>query len=30
LNGGFPSGPALVTVFTNGIPSTARYLVVAD
>jgi hypothetical protein len=25
---GFPSGPALVTVFTNGIPSTAKYLVV--
>ena len=25
----FPFGPALVTVFTNGIPSTARYLVVA-
>jgi hypothetical protein len=26
---GFPFGPALVTVFTNGIPSNARYLVVA-
>ena len=26
---GFPSGPALVTVFTNGIPSDARYLVFA-
>jgi hypothetical protein len=26
----FPSGPALVTVFTNGIPSTAKYLVVSD
>ena len=25
---GFPSGPALVTVFTNGIPSAAKYLVV--
>jgi hypothetical protein len=25
----FPSGPALLTVFTNGIPSTATYLVVA-
>ncbi len=25
---GFVSGPALVTVFTNGIPSTAKYLVV--
>ena len=25
----FPFGPALVTVFTNGIPSTAKYLVVA-
>jgi WD40 repeat protein len=24
----FPFGPALVTVFTNGIPSTARYVVV--
>ena len=24
----FPIGPALVTVFTNGIPSTAKYLVV--
>ena len=24
----FPLGPALVTVFTNGIPSTAGYLVV--
>jgi large repetitive protein len=24
----FPFGPALVTVFTNGIPSTAKYLVV--
>ena len=23
----FPIGPALVTVFTNGIPSTAKYLV---
>ncbi len=22
----FPFGPALVTVFTNGIPSTAKYL----
>ena len=28
LNGDFPFGPALVTVFTNGIPSTAKYLVV--
>jgi hypothetical protein len=27
---GIPLGPALVTVFTNGIPSTARYLVVSD
>jgi len=27
LNGGFPSGPALATVFTNGIPSNAKYLV---
>src|SRR5207244_9792551 len=27
---GFPFGPAMVTVFTNGIPSTARYLVVAE
>jgi hypothetical protein len=26
----FPSGPALVTVFTNGIPSTAEYLVVGQ
>ena len=26
--GDFPFGPALVTVFTNGIPSTAKYLVV--
>jgi hypothetical protein len=26
----FPSGPALVTVFTNGIPSTAKYLVVSE
>jgi WD40 repeat protein len=26
----FPSGPALVTVFTNGIPSTAEYLRVSD
>jgi hypothetical protein len=25
---GFVSGPALVTVFTNGIPSEAKYLVV--
>ena len=25
----FPCGPALVTVFTNGIPSTAKYLVIA-
>ena len=25
----FPFGPALVTIFTNGIPSDARYLVVA-
>jgi N-acetylneuraminic acid mutarotase len=25
---GFPAGPALVTVFTNGIPSDASYLVV--
>jgi large repetitive protein len=24
----FPLGPALVTVFTNGIPSTAKYLVI--
>jgi N-acetylneuraminic acid mutarotase len=27
--GGFPLGPALVTVFANGIPSDAKYLVVA-
>jgi hypothetical protein len=27
---GFPSGPALATVFTNGIPSTAKYLVVSE
>jgi hypothetical protein len=27
---GFPSGPALATVFTNGIPSTAKYLVVSQ
>ena len=26
---GFPFGPALVTVFTNGIPSDTKYLVVA-
>lgn len=26
---GFPAGPALVTVFTNAIPSAAKYLVVA-
>jgi hypothetical protein len=26
----FPSGPALVTVFTNGIPSMAKYLVVSE
>ena len=26
----FPFGPALVTVFTNGIPSTAKYLVVSE
>jgi hypothetical protein len=26
----FPSGPALVTVFTNGIPSTAKYLGVSE
>jgi hypothetical protein len=26
----FPFGPALVTVFTNGIPSVAKYLVVND
>ena len=26
----FPSGPALVTVFTNGIPSAAKYLVVSE
>jgi len=26
---GFPSGPALVTVFTNGIPSDSKYLVVS-
>jgi len=26
---GFPFGPALVTVFTNGIPSAAKYLLVA-
>jgi len=26
----FPSVPALVTVFTNGIPSTAQYMVVSD
>src|SRR5207249_5648978 len=25
----FPPGPALVTVFTNGIPSDSKYLVVA-
>jgi len=25
---GFPQGPALVTVFTNGIPSRAKYLLV--
>ena len=28
--GHFPFGPALVTVFANGIPSTAKYLVVAQ
>ena len=27
---GFPFGPALVTVFTNGIPSSAKYLIVAQ
>ncbi len=27
---GYPFGPALVTVFTNGIPSDAMYLVVTD
>jgi hypothetical protein len=27
---GFPLGPALVTVFANGIPSEARYLVVTN
>jgi hypothetical protein len=27
---GFPFGPAVVTVFTNGIPSTAKYLVVVE
>jgi len=27
---GFPAGPALVTLFTNGIPSTAKYLVVSE
>jgi hypothetical protein len=26
----FPFGPALVTVFTNSIPSTAKYLVVSQ
>jgi hypothetical protein len=26
----FPFGPAVVTVFTNGIPSTAKYLVVSE
>jgi hypothetical protein len=26
----FPFGPAQVTVFTNGIPSTAKYLVVSE
>src|SRR5204862_7670326 len=26
--GAFPPGPALTTVFTNGIPSVAKYLVV--
>jgi hypothetical protein len=26
----FPFGPALATVFTNGIPSTAKYLVVVE
>ena len=30
LNGAFPFGPALVTVFTNGIPSPAKYLVVQE
>jgi hypothetical protein len=30
LNGAFPFGPALVTVFTSGIPSAAKYLVVAE
>jgi len=30
LNGAFPFGPALVTVFTNGVPSAAKYLVVAQ
>ncbi|HEU0208716.1 MAG TPA: hypothetical protein VFQ78_07030, partial [Candidatus Udaeobacter sp.] len=27
---GLPDGPALLTVFTNGIPSTAKYLVVDE
>jgi hypothetical protein len=27
---GFPSGPALLTVFTNGIPSGAKYLTVTQ
>ena len=27
---GFPPGPALVTVFTNGIPSDSKYLVVTS
>src|SRR5439155_20136570 len=26
----FPAGPALVTVFTNGIPSDSKYLVVSS
>src|ERR1041385_7501526 len=26
----FPSGPALVTVFTNGIPSAAKYLIITQ
>ena len=30
VNGALPFGPALVTVFTNGIPSTAKYLVVKE
>ncbi len=30
LNGGFPFGPAIATVFANGIPSTAKYLVLGN